>query len=199
VQLREQFMLANRKSRVTAPGVRSILISAGGADGRGFALQFMEAVRKLPFECAVTVMAGPAYRDTLRLKEAAQSMSGRIRFSVVENAPNMADYLTSADLALITGGTIMFESAACGTPAVIACSYENQVPQAEWFHQHKVAVNRGYFPDIVDRDYIARTIQALSLDMERRRLMSSARNVLVDGGGLNRFVNIVTSRLLNRE
>lgn len=195
VQLREQFASANRKERVISPGVRRILISTGGADGRGFALQLMEAVRNLSFECAVAVMAGPAYRNTPHLKEAARSMSAGARFSIVENAPNMADYLVSADLALITGGNVMFESAACGTPAVIACSYEHQVPQAEWIHARRAARNLGFFREGVDCGRVAEAVEDLAADERRRRLMSEAAKAAVDGRGLERFVKIVRARL----
>ncbi len=193
--LREQFAVANRQLRHISSKVKRILISTGGADGRSFMLQLMEALRNLPFECQVNAMIGPAYTNAAKIKKAAQLMSGRVKFAVVENASNMADYLMAADMAIVTGGTVMFESAACGTPAIIVCSYEHQVSQAKWFHEHEISLNFGYFPEAVDRKLLAHAVEELAEDLPRRQEMSSAGKRLVDGRGIYRLVDIIKSFL----
>ena len=195
IQLREQFAEANARPRIASAKVRTILISTGGADGRGFAFQLMESLRELSFPCSVMLMAGPAYKNVSELKERAQAISGRTRFTVMQNVTDMAQYLLEADVAVITGGTIMFESAACGTPAVLACSYEHQVPQAEWFSARGCAVNLGYFADQVDQQKIAKTIEDLASNQARRQEMSRTGKATVDGRGLERFVSIVQALL----
>lgn len=193
--LREQFAVANQRPRKVSPQVEEIIISTGGADGRGFATQLMGALQHLSFKCHVNVMVGPAYTNSAEVKDAAEHISGRAQFSVVDSAPNMADYLMAADVALVTGGTVMFESAACGTPAVVVCSYEPQVPQAQWFHQQGTAVNLGYFAETVDQERVARAVEELASQPLRRQEMSIAGKKLVDGQGLYRFVEIIKSQL----
>ena len=195
IQLREQFVEANRQARVTAKQVAHILISTGGADGRGFAPQLMAALEGLSFACKVSVLVGPASQNAAELRREASKMSGRVQFDVVENVANMADFLINADLTLITGGTVMFESAACGTPAVIACSYEHQVPQAEWFAKKGCALNLGFFPNRVDLPLVKQMIENLAADVPQRKRMSEIGKAIVDGEGLNRFVGIVVSAL----
>lgn len=195
IQLRDQFAEVGAKKRVCSEQVTRILISTGGADGRGFAPQLMAAVSTLSFECSVSVMAGPAYQNHIELENAAKALAGRVKFTIVTNATNMADYMSSAELALITGGTVMFESAACGTPALLACSYEHQVPQAEWFSERGTALNLGYFSADIDRVRITHAIEMLASDRLRRQKMSDAGRATVDGRGLERFVEIVGSVL----
>ncbi|MDQ6622107.1 MAG: hypothetical protein M3Y86_01295 [Verrucomicrobiota bacterium] len=191
VQLREQFAEAHAQKREINPDVRKVLISTGGADGRGFAPQLMQALADLPVDLDVDVMAGPAHSSKERLYQEAETLSDRVRFAIVENAADMAGYLSAADIALITGGTVMFESAACGTPAVIVSSYEHQVPQASWFAKQNASLHLGYFPGEINKRVIGEAVGALATDLERRREMSAAGKGSVDGNGLERFVKIV--------
>ena len=193
--LREQFAIANQRTQKVSPQVEEIIVSTGGADGRGFATQLMGALQRLSFECHVNVMLGPASTNIIEVKDAAERMSGRVQFSVVDSASNMADYLMAADVALVTGGTVMFENAACGTPAVIVCSYTDQVPQAKWFHDRGAVVNLGYFPEGIDQERAAGAIEELAGDLPRRHDMSSTGKELVDGQGIYRLVEIIKSQL----
>ena len=194
LQLRPQFAEANRVPRAINSEVRELLISTGGADGRGFAAELAAAAAALPFDCHVNIMIGPAYNDLAALRRVADT-AGRVSFTLVENADNMADYLTGADLAIFTAGTVMFEAAACGTPAVIVSSYENQVPQAEWFAARGVFPHLGYMAGGVEQQRVTEAVATLAADFPRRREMSCLGKLAVDGRGLERFVDIVSSAL----
>ena len=193
--LRSQFASASQGVRNFSRGIENILITTGGADGRGASLQLMEATRRLPFDCLVNVMIGPAYNSSADLKKAAERMRGRIQFSILENKTNMADYLVEADLALLTGGTVMFESAACGTPSVIVCTYEHQVPQAEWFAGRGIGRSMGYFQHAIGKAKIARAIEELAVDPSRRQAMSTEGKRAVDGRGMFRLVETLAGML----
>ena len=194
LQLRPQFAAANRMARAINPEVRELLISTGGADGRGFAAELAAAAAALPFDCHVNVMIGPAYKDISALRRVTDT-AGRVSFTLVENAANMADYLIRADLAIFTAGTVMFEAAACGTPAVVVSSYENQVPQAEWFAARGIFPHLGYVAGHIDQRRATEALATLAADFPRRREMSCLGRLAVDGRGLERFVDIVSSAL----
>ncbi|MGZ5521869.1 MAG: glycosyltransferase [Chthoniobacterales bacterium] len=195
IQLREDFAKANQNPRLHSSRVSSILISTGGADLREFTPQLMQAISKLSFDCAVSVIVGPAFHNLPSLQEAAQALSGRSNFSLVPDADDMAERLLKSDIALLTGGTVMFESAACGTPAIIVCSYENQFPQAEWFARKGMAVNLGYRPGELDQSRVVRVLEELARNPKKRGQMSEAMKATVDGRGLDRFVEIVRAAL----
>lgn len=195
LQLRKQFAAANRLQRTIAPEVREIVISTGGADIRGFAAELAHAASYLSFPCHVNVMVGPAYGALDALNRVAATSHGNTRFTLVENATNMADYLMQADVALLTGGTVMFESLACGTPTVVVSSYEHQLPQSAWFGERGLIVDLGYFPGQPDHCRIASAINVLSHDLPRRQEVSRLGKETVDGCGLDRFVDIVRCEL----
>jgi UDP-2,4-diacetamido-2,4,6-trideoxy-beta-L-altropyranose hydrolase len=197
LQLREQFSVANQTSREISPTIHNILISTGGADGREFTPQLMEAVSKLNFEheVNVNVIIGPAFMNKSLAEQSNQLITDRVKFYLIENRQDMADLLLQSDLALITGGTVMFESAACGTPAIITCSYEHQVPQADWFARRNIVRNLGYFPGPVDIERVTEEIICLADDLDARKRMSSLGKVVVDGKGLSRVKEIICKEI----
>jgi len=195
--LREQFAAANQCSRHIPSQVRELIISTGGADHRGFMIMLMNALQKLPFQCHVNVIVGPGCINTIEVKNTAKQISGCVRFSVLECVTNMADYLMAADIAVVTGGTVMFESVVCSAPAVVACSYEHQVPQAEWLHSQGAIANLGYFPEEIDASQVVHTVNELAEDILRRQNIAAIGRKLVDGRGIYRLLDIVKSRLNN--
>lgn len=195
--LREQFANANQYQRKISEHVKEIVVCTGGADICGFTAQFIRALGRLRTKCHVNIMAGPAFESSDDIRRIATRMNGHISFSIIENEFDMAKHLVKSDLALFTGGTVMFEAAACGIPAVVVCNYEHQVPQAEWFQEQGIAVNLGYFPDIIDQERVTRAIEELSGKPDLRKAMSTKGKDIVDGRGLSRLVEIVRQQLCN--
>jgi UDP-2,4-diacetamido-2,4,6-trideoxy-beta-L-altropyranose hydrolase len=197
LQLREQFTIANQTSREISPSIHTILISTGGADGREFTLQLMNAVAGLNFELDVdvNVIIGPAFMSKPPVEQTERLKTNRVKFHLIENTKKMAELLLQSDLALITGGTVMFESAACGTPAIITCSYEHQVPQADWFAGRGIVRNLGYFPGAVDTARVIKEIAHLNNNFDTRKQMSTAGKIAVDGKGLFRVTEIIRKEI----
>ncbi len=189
--LRGEFAAAHDRGREVRPRVEEILVSTGGADGCGLAVRFMKALAALPFECRVRVVVGPASGEGAAIGEAARRMTGRARFQVVEDTPRMAELILEADLAVVTGGTVMFETAACGTPAVVVCSHEHQVPQAEWFAREGAVQDLGLCGDELDGKRLTCAVTGLAGDPGRRKEMSAAGKRTVDGRGMERCADIV--------
>jgi UDP-2,4-diacetamido-2,4,6-trideoxy-beta-L-altropyranose hydrolase len=200
LQLREQFTVANQTRREISSSIHAILISTGGADGREFTPQLMNAVAGLNFEqdIDVNVIIGPAFVSKSYVEKADQLKINRVRFHFIENTKEMAELLLQSDLALITGGTVMFESVACGTPAIIACSYEHQVPQADWFASRGIVSNLGYFPGPVDTARVVKEIVHLENNFDVRKQMSISGRTAVDGEGLFRVTEIICKEISAR-
>ncbi len=189
--LREEFAVAHDREREVRPRVADILVSTGGADGRGLAVRFMKALAALRFQCRVRVIVGPASAEAGAAREAGDRMAGWATFTVVEDTAQMAELMSEADLAVVTGGTVMFEAAACGTPAVVVCSHQHQVPQAEWFAGQGVVQHLGLCRNAVDAKRLAGAVTALAGDPGRRKQMSAAGKSAVDGRGMERCADIV--------
>lgn len=201
LQLREQFADANRVNREISPMIQEILISTGGADGREFTPQLIEAIAGINFKhnIKVNVIVGPAFKKKASIEKSIRSNSGKSKFNIIENTQEMARLLLKADLALVTGGTVMFESVACGTPSIVLCSYEHQVPQADWFATQGAIRNLGYFPISVDAKRVGEEITKLHSRPELRYQMSMKGKAIVDAKGIYRVVDIINKQLCEQE
>ena len=188
--LRDEFADINKHPRVLNQSINSILISTGGADGRGFTMQLANILRDIPFVTDILITVGPAFPVDFISKAGKDS-----KFHFLRDIKNMSSYYLRSDLALITGGTVMFEAAACGTPSVVISSYENMVPQVNWFGEKQAIINAGFYPGLLDADAIKSKILMLNDNYELRCQMSSSSKKLVDGKGLFRVVEILESSL----
>lgn len=100
--------------------------------------------------------------------------------------------MLKADLALISGGVTLFETMALGRPAVVLPQAEHENDQAEIFSSEGAAV----LVPAPNLDLLVSLLDALNQTPERLRLMHDKGMSLIDGRGLERFVN-VAHRLLN--
>lgn len=198
LQLRPEFCQAASMDREISGTIGRILLSTGGADGRHFTGGFMHAVAALPFPCDADVIIGPGNKDFEELNRLALSLEcNSHRFSLHSSPDNMAVLYRSTDLAIVTGGTVMFESCACGTPAVVVSSYEHQIKQADFLASKGAIQHFGYASDTPDARHICNMVLALTERAPRQAMTAAARG-LVDGRGINRFVDVILQELHHR-
>lgn len=191
--LRTQFANAWNRRAPLKDDLREIVVCTGGHDETGFAPKILSSLALLPFACRVVFCAGPSHEGIAELQRLALELSvGGKSFEVQQEVTNMADVMLRADLAILTGGTVLFEASACGLPSIIICSQEHQVPQAQWFAWHNAAVSLG-FMEQVDGELLLDAV--VDMDKERRHQLSKAASRIVDGRGMERVVEILSSCL----
>ncbi len=101
--------------------------------------------------------------------------------------------LLKSDLALISGGVTLFETMALGRPAVVLPQAPHETAQAELFSTDGAAILVPS-PTV---ELLASLMDALNRTPERLRRMREKSMALVDGRGLERFME-VARRLLDR-
>ena len=110
------------------------------------------------------------------------------------DAKAMADHLASAKVALITGGMIMPENLAVGTPAVVFPQVDNLVPEARWFSAHGAIRDLGYEGGM-DMKLVHAEVGRLVEDRKEARSQSARGRELVDGRGVERAANAIRAVL----
>lgn len=191
--LRTQFANASQRRGPVSESIKEIMVCTGGHDETMFAPQIFASLKDLFFDCKVTFYAGPSHERISYLKRLARELSlTRVAFEVRQNVKDMAACMLHADLALLTGGTLLFEAAACGLPAIIVCSQQHQEPQATWFHKQGAVVSLGYMNKI-DGHKLRNVVQ--NMDTATRQLLSEKGAGIVDGRGMERVVDILSRYL----
>jgi len=111
---------------------------------------------------------------------------------VVETTDDMPTLLAQADLALVAGGFIKYEAAACGVPALIISIVDHQLPLSDAFAKSNCAQHLGAV-DSLDAGQLAARVKTLLTDRETWSEMSRRGRDLVDGRGVARICDHLLS------
>lgn len=124
VPLRSEFMLQTWREISTQPA--QVLIMAGGSDLFGMCLRVIDAMQEDPFwgNTRKHIVVGPACKG---LKEARALSALNSSVTVHVSVSNMAELISSCDLAITACGYSVFELAACGVPMVTFATSDDQV------------------------------------------------------------------------
>ncbi|MFC2144242.1 UDP-2,4-diacetamido-2,4,6-trideoxy-beta-L-altropyranose hydrolase [Acidobacteriota bacterium] len=183
--LRRDFRQLDRGNPKVRRTAKNILVSFGGSDRGGETSKVLRALKSmdgLDLVVRVAVSAGDPNRREL------DRIAGRVHWIRLEHAvENMTDLMTWADIAVTAGGSICWELAFMGIPALLIAIADNQEPIARRLDREGAAINLGR-SDQIDRADVSTALASMIGDSTLRRAMSRRGRALVDGGGAARVV-----------
>jgi spore coat polysaccharide biosynthesis protein SpsF len=155
-----------------------VLISMGGTDPLGLTLPVVDALAKLPPTFNTTVVLGPGAPSLL------ENEIGKVapRFEIIRAPNDLPRLMAEADLGVISFGVTAYELAALGVPALYLCLTPDHALSASAFERAGMGVSLGVAGEATDM-VIAGAVQSLLGDAERRRAMSAAGRMNLDGRG----------------
>jgi spore coat polysaccharide biosynthesis predicted glycosyltransferase SpsG len=153
-----------------------VLLCFGGSDPADVTARLGVALAADP-RWSLEVAVGPDYRG------AAQA-SG---LAVLREPPDLAELLAAADVAILGAGTMKFEAAALGTPAVLVAVADDQLPVGPTFAATGAAAWAGDGRE-VEPALVVELLAALALDPRRRAAMARRGPEVVPGDGAGRIV-----------
>ncbi len=159
-----------------------IIVSMGGSDPHGLTIPAVKALTALEANFDATVVLGPGADHQLDLDVARIAP----RFHVVRSPNDLPRLMAKADLGLISFGVTAYELAALGVPAVYLCLTEDHAASALAFERAGMGVSLGVASKI-DAARIGAEVEDLLSDRRRRRAMSAAGRMNLDGRGAQRI------------
>jgi spore coat polysaccharide biosynthesis protein SpsF len=170
-----------------------VLVSMGGTDPLGLTLPAVEAVAKLPTNFDATVVLGPGAAPHL------ESEIGKVapRFEIIRAPNDLPRLMAEADLGVISFGVTAYELGALGVPALYLCLTPDHALSAGAFERAGMGVSLGVAGE-VNEMMIAGAVQSLLADGERRRAMSAAGRMNLDGRGAQRVAERI-ARLIEEK
>lgn len=188
--LRRQFEQM-RRSITARSEIRRVLVCLGGGDDAGAAAHCVIPVLQLPRAVSIDVVVSEFSQSLAELLRLAKENSGdRLRVHVGERS--MAKRMADADVGVLSGGTLMFEAAALGLPALIVQTAENQAAVSKAWSRLGVGVDLGRAGDL-DVGRLKRHLLELVADPVRLHAMSTAGLDAVDGAGAARVAGILAA------
>ena len=171
--------------------VENILVCFGGSDPAGITLRTVPILRQLVSDIHIRIVVGVAFANMEAIK---LIVANKFNMTLSVNCSNMAKMFSNADLAFISGGTLLYEACALGVPALVLCQNETQHWEAEIFARAGAAINRGVHSQAEDQDIIS-AIRTMVGDKAQRQKMSWAAQRLIFSDGTGRIVSKIAGRL----
>lgn len=158
------------------------LVAVGGADPQGVTLLAVKALAGIERGLRVTVALAANAPEGLerRIEELAPQVG------VLRDPADMQGLIAGADLALISFGTLAWDLAVAGVPALYVGLNEDHELSAEAFARTGMGVSLGLAASLKEKA-IADAVEDLLDDPEMRRAMSAAGRMNLDGRGSARI------------
>lgn len=171
------------------PSPLSVLVAFGGSDPARLTVAVATAVTRAPGHLVkgLVVALSESHADYPALVQLCNRSNGRVRLAESTLTASLAD----VGLAIIGGGSTMWELAHLGIPAVAAVVADNQVEGAASAERCGFVVAIDQRADLRDPDAFAPLIESLAADLDRRITMSEAGIRTLDGCGQRRVADAV--------
>jgi len=169
------------------PGLAcKLLITLGGGDPDNMTLKVMQAIERINIDGFETLIVVGSTNPHLQQIQAESNRSS-VPMRVVDSAPNMAELMAWANLAVSAGGSTCWELAFMGVPTLAITMADNQVAVVEGLEKAGAMVSLDWYHDL-SSEKIARAVQNLAMDVDKRTQMQRCGRHLVDGNGTQRVL-----------
>ncbi len=196
VILNKQFLGLAEKKREINEKVKNILICLGGGDEFNITARIVKLINSIPDQTSKikpTIILGAAFKGQKELQEA---LDNSIKdYLMVKDVRNMAEYMLKSDLAVCAGGSILYELAVTGTPALIIPMNDHQVENAAAFSKQGSVISTKLHTEVTNTEILEK-INELCHDYEQRKKMSQLGKQITDGKGAERTAKIIGEFLI---
>jgi len=189
--LRKEFTQWRDWKREIPERATKVLVSLGGSDPDNITGTVIDALATIAGIEAVIVVGGSNLQFE-SIRAAVGTHGGAMR--MVVNAPNMAELMAWADVAVSAAGSTSWELACVGLPAALIVVAENQARIAAALAREGVSLNLGPHTGL-DTNRIATALRHWLPDQDRRKAMSVGGRRLVDGQGAMRVIAVMNPQL----
>lgn len=178
-----------RRSLAARPAVSPqprIVITLGGADPQQLTPHVLRAAVEARLNgVEIVAVVGPSNPGIDAVRAAAAGVAG---VTVLQDPAGMAELLAASQLAIAAAGTMAWELARLGVPALLLVTADNQEPGAAMMEEAQAAdVLRAAEPGRLSA--LPQQLRALWEDEPRRQRMAARASRVVDGRGAARVAD----------
>ena len=174
-----------------SPQLKRFLITMGGVDENNATCLILQALKNimLPSGARITVVMGGAAPWLINVQRLAKKMP--YPTEVVCNVDNMAERMSSTDLAIGAAGSTSWERCCLGLPTLIVTLADNQIKIGSALHDSGSAIllGRPEGPDFNIK--IKSAVESIVNNPEMLKSMSAAASKLTDGSGCAAVVSLI--------
>ncbi|WP_026657407.1 PseG/SpsG family protein [Butyrivibrio sp. AC2005] len=178
--------------------LNNIFLTTGGADSMGLSEIISAAIIRDPElhfkedkNKKIHLLAGRFYRVTEKMQQFIED--GYVILH--QNVSNVADIMSSCDVAITPAGTTLYELCSVGVLSISFVFAENQEPDALYFAREGYVPYAGDFRDDVNEAMtaiLAYVEEVMTMDTTERLEISGKLKKLIDGQGADRIAEALT-------
>lgn len=168
-----------------------LLVSLGGSDTRKLTSPLVEHVAAQFPELEIGVVVGPGYKDEGRL-----SLSPKSRITIWQSpeASSMKKLIADCDVAITTGGQILYELAALAKPTIAIQVAENQKEDIEGWKEKGLLYSAFDWNDELLFERLSSSIEGLR-DTNVRKDLTDRIGGLVQGDGILKILEVIEKQV----
>jgi len=176
--------------------VHQIIVCFGGSDPGKITMRIVPILKKITLTTVMKLIVGEAFKDIEKLRAQIHSDS---RFVLNVNQRDMATVLFESDIAIISGGTLMYEACSLGIPSIVICQNEAQNNEGEILKKKGAILSLGIYDSVSDETILANIQKLILNENMRHSLNHSAKKVISASGSRNLATKILNYYEMNRE
>ena len=165
--------------------VMDVMVSAGGSDPEQITEKIMEGICSEWKDICFHFVVGAL---NPRLDKIKSLLTTNMVLHI--NEQDMSGLMQKCDMAISAAGSTLYELCACGTPTITYTLADNQLLAAEEFERQGLMINAGDCRNNLKfLENIRNSLDYYANNIEKRTLLSSKTQLLVDGYGAERIVD----------
>ncbi|KPA15009.1 spore coat protein, partial [Candidatus Magnetomorum sp. HK-1] len=182
--LHPEFHEYKNKKRLINFTPKKIFVCFGGSDPKGLTLLTIPILLKLKFSLKINIIIGHAFSWKEKVLSLVDSDN---RFCVSSGISNIANIIWQSDLAIISAGTLLYETCALGLPTIVIAQNKDQNHEANFFQKAGATINLGQI-ETLSEETIYQCIVKMIYDKSLRESLSIKGRQLVPVDGTNHIV-----------
>jgi UDP-2,4-diacetamido-2,4,6-trideoxy-beta-L-altropyranose hydrolase len=182
--LRREFRRMARPRRQYPPVARKLLATLGGSDPDNVTEKVIRNLEDVKVDSVeAVVLVGPSNPHGPRLEEVLRACRTPVR--LLRNPANIPELMAECDMAVVAGGSTLWELAYFYVPSIVLVLAENQDASTALLHDRGACRRLGTGKGM-SADELSAAISALCRDANSRAALGAALGAMVDGRGAER-------------
>ncbi|HCR93727.1 MAG: hypothetical protein CMH91_12380 [Oceanicaulis sp.] len=181
------------KSRHDAPRKGPVIAVCGGGErATDWAMMLAEHGPALAKPHPFIIIVGSSFPDFEALRQMAVYNGGIAKKGLPVH--QLASHLARAPVAIMTGGMVVYEALAAGTPALVFPQLENLILEIDWFADHGALINLGHESGD-NLEQLSSHLNSLLKNEDAIQALSHKGPELIDGLGMSRAAEAISALL----
>ena len=178
---RDDFLKLNQTNKKFKKQIPKVLVTMGGVDRTGATIRILKALLTIKEKFNKEIILGNGFPHMKELNGLIDKEKIEM-LDIYQGVDDLGKRMSGADIVISAGGNTVFELACVGTPGLVLWEDKHEEEQGNAFEEKGVVINLGNGSRTSIKS-IAKSVQSLLDDSNKRKQMSNAGKELVNGKG----------------